>query len=80
MKVIGIIWRDPQGNLKPEKFSADDFKIKTEPGWLKILGPQGPFRLIPSDKVCTVEFIEEQEESRIAKPEDGIPPLKLRTV
>lgn len=68
MKVIGIIWRDPQGNLKPEKFDADAFKVKTEDGWLKIIGPDGPFRLIPSDKVCTVEFIEEKEESPILSP------------
>jgi len=75
MKIIALAWRDPLGNLKTEKFNAKDVSVKAEPGWLKILGPDGPIRLLPSEKVHIVEFAEEEELSRIASPHVA-PPLK----
>jgi hypothetical protein len=68
VKFIALAWRDPSHNLKMEKFDASEFSVKTDPGWLKIIGTNGPVRLLPSDKVAIVEFGEEEKPSRIASP------------
>lgn len=75
MKIIAIAWRDTVGNLRAEKFDAKDFSVKTDPGWLKIIGSDGPIRLLPAERVHIVEFAEEEEPSRIASPH-SVPPLK----
>lgn len=75
MKIIAVAWRDMSGSLKMEKFASDDFSVRTEPGWLKIIGKQGPFRLLPSEKVHLVEFVDEPDEPRIVSPH-AVAPLQ----
>lgn len=55
-------------NIREDQFDPDKVKVRTEPGWLKLIGPDGPLRLIPSDKICLVQYAEVEEESRILKP------------
>ena len=69
MKVINLIWRDPNGNLVSEQLEQDKFKVRTEPGWLKLDGDDGPVRYIPADKVCLVQFAEvEDKKPLIMRP------------
>lgn len=70
MKLIIIVYRDPNNNLSEERLDASKFKIHTDPGWLKIIGENGPIRLLPSDKVCLVQYAEEKSEPRIVRPTD----------
>lgn len=75
MKFVAVAWRDIQGNLKLEKFPSPEFTVKTDPGWLKLIGPEGPIRLLPSERVCIVEYVEEPEEPRIVSPH-AVAPLQ----
>lgn len=75
MKLIVLTWRDPAGSLTNEQFDAAEVKIRTDPGWLRLIKGDQLMRIIPSDKVCLVQFIEQQEEPRILKPEI-VPDLK----
>ena len=70
MKILGLYWRDPHGNLVTEKMKeSDGFKVHTEPGWLKLNGKDGAIRYIPSHLVALVEFIEQSDEPRILRPD-----------
>jgi hypothetical protein len=68
MKLLVLLWRDPTGSLQEERFDMEKVKVRTEPGWLKLTNDTGPLRLIPSDKVCLVQFVEPEEKSRIVSP------------
>lgn len=71
MKVIMLSWRNPVCDLMQEQFDADKFKVFTEPGWLKLKSEETGHivRLIPSDKICLVEFGEVKDKPRILTPE-----------
>jgi hypothetical protein len=69
LNIINIVWRDPSGNLVNEQLDRAKFKIRTEPGWLKIDGNDGPVRFIPADKVCLAQFAEVADEPRILRPD-----------
>jgi hypothetical protein len=73
LKVITIVYRDPNGNLKVEKYDAADFSVRTDPGWMKLVGKEGIIRLLPSERVNLIEFSEEEEPARILSPH-SIPP------
>ena len=70
MKVIIVHWRSPVGNLEQEQFEAEKVKVATDPGWLKLYSKEegAVIRLLPSDKVCLVEFGEVKEKSGIVVP------------
>lgn len=57
-KYIEIAWHHPVPNV--ERFDADKFKIKTEDGCLKLIGEDGPVRIIPTHRVDLVQFGEEE--------------------
>lgn len=71
MKLLVIAWRDPAGNLREEQFEEDKFKIHTDGPWLKLFSKEKSqmVRLIPSDKVCLVQFVDQEEQPRIIRPE-----------
>jgi hypothetical protein len=72
VKVIAILWLNPEGKLTAEKYDAAEFSFKTDPGWLKIISKtNGVFRILPSEKVQIVEYAEEPAPPRIIKP-DGV--------
>lgn len=79
MKLIVVVFRDPNGNLQEQRLDSNKFKIHTEPGWLKIIGPEGPVSLIPSDKISLVQFVEEESKPKILRPEILQPPSKFQT-
>lgn len=70
MKVIQLVWRDPEENLRVEQFDQEKFKLFTEPGWLKLHSKEEGqiVRLIPSARVRIVQYGEMRDESRIVKP------------
>ena len=77
MKIFVLTWRDPNGNLNSEEFDAEQFKVHTEPGWLKLHSKEhgAIVRLIPSDKVCLVQYGQKREPSPILKPTDVLDKL-----
>jgi hypothetical protein len=80
MKVIVVHWRNPVGDLQQDQFEADKVKVATDPGWLKLYSKEegAVMRLLPSDKVCLVEFGEVKEKPRILTPADRLPDQLLR--
>ena len=68
MKLLVLLWRDPTNSLQEERFDSEKVKIRTEPGWLKLTNDAGPLRLIPSDKVHLVQFVDAEEPPRIVSP------------
>jgi len=68
MKLLVILWRDPTNSLQEERFDSEKVKARTEAGWLKLTNENGPLRLIPSDKVHLVQYVESEEPSRIVSP------------
>lgn len=81
MKIIELIWRDPAGNIMSEKLEQDKFSVITEPGWLVLKGEPAPgeqrgptIRIIPSEKVCLVQFAEVADKPRIVRPDEVLQP------
>ncbi len=73
MKIIELIWRDPAGNIMSEKLDAEKFQVEAERGWLRLfdtssVGKPLLVRLIPSEKVCLVQFAEVEDKPRILRP------------
>ena len=68
MKLIILARRDPTGSLVEERFDPEKVKVRTEPGWLKLTNDAGPIRIVPSDKVCLVQWAEAPDEPRIVSP------------
>jgi hypothetical protein len=71
VKVVILHWRSPVGDLTTEQFDTEKYKVHTEPGWLKLQSKElgQIIRLIPSDKVCLVEYGEVKDKPRILTPE-----------
>lgn len=72
MKFIEVVWRDPAMNMVSERFDVEKFLVEPSPGWLglwqRLADARGELvRLIPSDKVCLVQFAEE-DKPRILRP------------
>ena len=68
MKVIELIWRDPAGSIVSEKLEASKFEVKTSHGWMELRQDNALVRLIPSEKVCLVQFAEVEDKPRILRP------------
>ena len=68
MKIIELIWRDPSGSIVSEKLEAAKFETKVSYGWLELRQDNALVRLIPSEKVCLVQYTEVEEKPRILRP------------
>ncbi len=69
-KIVVLSWRDPNGSLQIEEFDAEEFKVHTEPGCLKLHSKAhgGIARILPWQRVELVQFGEKKEESQIVVP------------
>lgn len=79
MNIFVLVWRDPAGDTRTEEFDAAEFKVHTEPGWLKLHSKErgSVVRILPSDKVSIVQFGEKKEPSPIVAPNDITEPIKF---
>jgi hypothetical protein len=68
VKVIEVIWRDPSGSIVSEKLEDAKFEVKTSHGWMELRQDNALVRLIPSEKVCLVQFVEVEDKPRILRP------------
>ena len=68
MKIIELIWRDPSGSIVSEKLEHEKFEVKTSHGWMELRQDNALVRLIPSEKVCLVQFAEVEDKPRILRP------------
>jgi hypothetical protein len=71
VKDILLVWRDPNGSLSSEQFNGERFAMRLDPGWLKIQDKKDSeiVRIIPSDKVCLIEYVEHKPEpSNLIRP------------
>lgn len=65
---IQIAWLPPT-QLTVEQFDADQFKVKTEDGMVKLIGPDGIMRIMPQAQVKLIQFITPEEKPRLIVPE-----------
>jgi hypothetical protein len=68
LKIIEVIWRDPSGSIVSEKLEEAKFEVLTSNGWMELRKGGELVRLIPSEKVCLVQFQEIEEKPRILRP------------
>ncbi len=66
-KVIQIVWTPPDVS---ENLDAEEFKIKTEDGLVKILNKDGIVRILPQSQVTLIQYITVEERPRLALPRD----------
>lgn len=81
-KIVVLSWRDPNGSLQIEEFDAEEFKVHTEPGCLKLHSKShgAVVRILPWQRIELVQFGEKKEESSILSPHAVEPtPLKFES-
>lgn len=66
-KIIQIVWTPPP---TIENLDAEEFKIKTEDGLVKILNKDGIIRIMPQSQVTLIQFMTIEEKPRLALPRD----------
>jgi hypothetical protein len=66
-KIIQLVWTPPP---TVENLDAEEFKIKTEDGLVKILNKDGVVRILPQSRVTLIQFMTLEERPRLALPRD----------
>lgn len=69
-QIIQLVWMPPE-KLTVENFDADEFKIKTEDGLVKLISTaDGIVRIMPASQVRLIQFITPEEKPTIITPDN----------